>query len=794
MTVVPEDVISTRDRISGWVLKGSEVLNAIACRRFGVLENDTFNSFRQSEDEQPSAVYPLHARCEVSGLEQRDILVRAKGKSTFVALVAGKYEKIDGFQFSIVWPGQTASRSSKNVRLVLGFESETTAARWQTAFLQSIDRLAMIMQETDISSPPLPMAVDSPEHPSRRQASKSASEDADGPSAVFKSDSERPNKASETVANHTSFHDVDEEICRSTSFNSSAASGQLSADPGAGSSLRTRQYGFWSPWKLVNGLAIYKEDDPTDGVEAFMVSCIVRSTPTACFNALMVSNKDRWAVSNGFLDMDVIHKIDEHVDVVHSRIVSSGWMASVLAPREILLDRNWRKEEEDGTYIVVMKSSDRFLTEDANMQHQQETIGHYLWEPVRAHVLASVFTIAPLQEKYFKNASESPEALLTMVLKIDLGGALSPSHMLGPFTNLLGIREAWTESILMTVVALKDRVEQSRFVSLPFSSEPGPLPPETSLHDGASSSLCRWTETDQKDLSGLPSVDRNLGEEIAGNAPIPLGMDATTPPELRRTGTCDPAYWTCPGSAGYRVRGRNYLSDKKKISAAEPMFRLLSVDLVKLDQPTRHIGQYLTSVRNSPSTFSFVVQIMVPGPPHLALVIMWGSRDECFGLDSASMSLDDTDASIGTEHELPPFDLALMRFFTGDDETRNSSFKLIPHVINGSFIIRQSVGSTPVLLGKKLKQYYFKTARYIEVDIDVGSSYTAATVVNMVSGVTRTLVVDLAVVLEGKTQQELPESLLGTVRLDHLDLNTAVYLNTNEDEDKGSGEEPGISD
>ena len=109
---------------------------------------------------------------------------------------------------------------------------------------------------------------------------------------------------------------------------------------------------------------------------------------------------------------------------------------------------------------------------------------------------------------------------------------------------------------------------------------------------------------------------------------------------------------------------------------------------------------------------------------------------------------------------------------------RNASFKLIPHIVKGSFIIRQSVGSTPVLLGKKLKQYYFKSAKYIEVDVDVGSSYTAATVVNMVSGVTKTLVVDLAIVLEGKTQQELPESLLGTVRLDRIDLSTAVYLNT----------------
>ena len=96
MTIVSEDVTKTEDRISGWVLKGSEVVNAVACRRFGILEKDIFHSFRQREDKEPSAVYPLHARCEVSQLDQRDILVRAKGKNTFVAIVAGKYEKIDG--------------------------------------------------------------------------------------------------------------------------------------------------------------------------------------------------------------------------------------------------------------------------------------------------------------------------------------------------------------------------------------------------------------------------------------------------------------------------------------------------------------------------------------------------------------------------------------------------------------------------------------------------------------------------------------------------------------------------
>ncbi len=62
----------------------------------------------------------------------------------------------------------------------------------------------------------------------------------------------------------------------------------------------------------------------------------------------------------------------------------------------------------------------------------------------------------------------------------------------------------------------------------------------------------------------------------------------------------------------------------------------------------------------------------------------------------------------------------------------------------------------------------------MEVDIDVGSSSVAATVVNLVQGATKSLVVDMGIVLEGHTSEELPESLLGTVsnRLDTLFLMT----------------------
>ena len=56
----------------------------------------------------------------------------------------------------------------------------------------------------------------------------------------------------------------------------------------------------------------------------------------------------------------------------------------------------------------------------------------------------------------------------------------------------------------------------------------------------------------------------------------------------------------------------------------------------------------------------------------------------------------------------------------------------------------------------------------MEVDIDVGSSSVAATVVGLVQGATKSLVVDMGIVLEGHTRDELPESLLGTVCCRHL--------------------------
>ncbi len=42
------------------------------------------------------------------------------------------------------------------------------------------------------------------------------------------------------------------------------------------------------------------------------------------------------------------------------------------------------------------------------------------------------------------------------------------------------------------------------------------------------------------------------------------------------------------------------------------------------------------------------------------------------------------------------------------DARRNRQFKLIPRIVKGSWIVKQSVGTTPVLLGQKLVTKYFR--------------------------------------------------------------------------------------
>jgi hypothetical protein len=76
--------------------------------------------------------------------------------------------------------------------------------------------------------------------------------------------------------------------------------------------------------------------------------------------------------------------------------------------------------------------------------------------------------------------------------------------------------------------------------------------------------------------------------------------------------------------------------------------------------------------------------------------------------------------------------------------------------------------------------YYFdKVRNYLEIDADLGTSMVAGRIISMVKGTCRGLVVDLSFLLQGEDKTELPESLLGGIRMIKVDLDKTTFLGEN---------------
>mmetsp|Transcript_8062 Transcript_8062/g.36648 ORF Transcript_8062/g.36648 Transcript_8062/m.36648 type:complete len:195 (+) Transcript_8062:1973-2557(+) len=120
-------------------------------------------------------------------------------------------------------------------------------------------------------------------------------------------------------------------------------------------------------------------------------------------------------------------------------------------------------------------------------------------------------------------------------------------------------------------------------------------------------------------------------------------------------------------------------------------------------------------------------------------------------------------------------DSLLGRFIHGNDSFRNARLKLIPRVALGPWVVQRAVGTKPLIVGRALKvTYHSSPNNYMEVDIDIGSSTVANNIVRFVLGYVRTLVVDMCFLIEGKRDDELPEQLIGTSRVAHLEPESAV--------------------
>ena len=89
-----------------------------------------------------------------------------------------------------------------------------------------------------------------------------------------------------------------------------------------------------------------------------------------------------------------------------------------------------------------------------------------------------------------------------------------------------------------------------------------------------------------------------------------------------------------------------------------------------------------------------------------------------------------------------PADSVLGRFWHGTDAYRAPRFKLIPSITEGAWAVQRSVGTKPLIVGNALRTTYHGggDARFLEVDVDIGSSSVANSVTRFVMVYLKTLV------------------------------------------------------
>ncbi|KAL5150247.1 Protein ENHANCED DISEASE RESISTANCE 2-like [Glycine soja] len=198
------------------------------------------------------------------------------------------------------------------------------------------------------------------------------------------------------------------------------------------------------------------------------------------------------------------------------------------------------------------------------------------------------------------------------------------------------------------------------------------------------------------------------------------------------------------------------LALKRTAVGGDPLLKLIAVDWFTVDKSADRISLHpkclVQSEAGKKLPFILVINLQVPAKPNYSLVLYYAA-DRPINKNSL-----------------------LAKFVDGSDAFRDSRFKLIPSIVEGYWMVKRAVGTKACLLGKAVTCKYFRQDNFLEIDVDIGSSSVARSVIGFVLGYVTSLVVDLAILIEAKEEAELPEYILGTVRLNRLKLESAVPL------------------
>eukprot|EP00122_Pirum_gemmata_P016150 Pgem_evm1s15091 len=218
--------------------------------------------------------------------------------------------------------------------------------------------------------------------------------------------------------------------------------------------------------------------------------------------------------------------------------------------------------------------------------------------------------------------------------------------------------------------------------------------------------------------------------------------------------------WSEPPAEEFHVRSSSYLTSKIKEPSLSSLFDLVDVDVFRNKTQGRY-DNFSESIESYPQ---FAIR---NGEKRFLLVMHFQSmiyNMACtFALNNDKLAK----APLSSQ-------ILWSNFKNGTDEYRNERFKVVPRLMEAHWMLKAACGKTqPILYATKLKHRWKKTEQYLEIMCDTTSSTIASKLATMSIGSANSLTFDMALLIEGRDVEELPEHILGVFRLTKPDLKHA---------------------
>ncbi len=202
------------------------------------------------------------------------------------------------------------------------------------------------------------------------------------------------------------------------------------------------------------------------------------------------------------------------------------------------------------------------------------------------------------------------------------------------------------------------------------------------------------------------------------------------------------------------------MADRVKTPSGREAFRLVGVNVFLSNEPISNVAESVPQLRDflaenqAHTEYFFVMVFVLPGKPVHTVVYLFA---RCLPIG-----------------EDPAFDTALRRFIAGDTEYRNKRLKLLARLEKAPWIVSASANKLgidrPAILGSKLTMKHYTGRGYFEASVDVGSSMVATAIHGIILRGCASIVVVTGFTIEGQTNEELPERMLGSVRFHQIDV------------------------